>query len=230
MLDIVRFAVGMAVLLAASYTDLKYREARNELWIVMGTTGIALFLFAGYSPGHQVAVLISVLLMLPIAFVVLMVGMGGADAKALIAISLLVPLFPHIDTALGDLPLWVWQVQVTPFPLTIFINSLLLYLAVPVALFARNAARGDLAFPYCLVGYRMQASDIPGSYVWPMETIEDGRRTKSMLPQRDVDPAAFGDEQIWVTPKVPFLIPLTAGYAISFVLGDILYIVMSTVT
>ncbi|MCD6299421.1 MAG: peptidase A24, partial [Thermoplasmata archaeon] len=50
-----------------------------------------------------------------------------------------------------------------------------------------------------------------------------GKRKKSIMPQQDVDVSVFGDDEIWVTPKIPFLIPLTAGYFISFVLGDILY-------
>lgn len=226
MLDLLRFIVGMAVLLYASYTDFRYREARNELWLVMGGVGVVLLPFSGYSPP---AIFFSVLLMLPIAFVVILAGMGGADAKALVAISLLAPLFPEIDAGLAELPLWVAPVQF-PFPLTVFINALLLFLAIPVAFFVRNILQGNLSFPYCFFGCRMRASDIPGRYVWPMESVEDGRRTKSILPQRDVDPAVFGDEVIWVTPKVPFLIPLTAGYAISFVLGDIVYQVVSVVT
>jgi preflagellin peptidase FlaK len=219
MLDVLRFAVGMAILLYASYTDFKYREARNELWIVMGAIGVVLLLFSDYPPP---AVLFSVMLTLPIAFVVILAGMGGADAKALIAISLLAPLFPHIDTALGELPLWIAPVEF-PFPVIVFINSLLLFLVIPIAFFVRNVLHGDLVFPYCFFGCRMRASDIPGSHVWPMEKIEEGQHRKSILPQRDVDPAVFGDEIIWATPKVPFLIPLTAGYAISFLLGDIVY-------
>ncbi len=229
MLDVLRFAVGMAVLLAASYTDLKYREARNELWLVMGAAGVMLLIVSGYSREQQIAVLMSVLLMLPIVFGVLLAGMGGADAKALLAISLLVPLVPQIDVSVVSLPLWTWRVQIIPFPLTVFINAGLLYLAIPIALCARNAMRGELVFPYCLVGYRMRASDIPGRHVWPMESVEDGRRTKSMLPERDVDPAVFGNERIWVTPKVPFLVPLTAGYAASFTLGSIICGVASAV-
>ena len=29
--------------------------------------------------------------------------------------------------------------------------------------------------------------------------------------------------EIWVTPKVPFMIPLLAGFLFSFILGDILF-------
>ena len=32
---------------------------------------------------------------------------------------------------------------------------------------------------------------------------------------------------IWVTPKIPFMIPLLIGFIISFFIGDILFLIMS---
>lgn len=65
------------------------------------------------------------------------------------------------------------------------------------------------------------------AFVWGMEKVVDGKRKKTILPQKDVDFARFGNEKIWVTPRVPFLIPLTIGYVLSFFLGDILYKIIS---
>jgi prepilin signal peptidase PulO-like enzyme (type II secretory pathway) len=56
-----------------------------------------------------------------------------------------------------------------------------------------------------------------------MERVIEGNRVKTILPQKDIDPSIFGDDRIWVTPKVPFLIPLTIGYLLSFMLGDMLF-------
>ena len=36
-----------------------------------------------------------------------------------------------------------------------------------------------------------------------------------------------GINEIWVTPKIPFMIPLLAGFICAFVLGDILYYLMN---
>ncbi|OYT59005.1 hypothetical protein B6U81_06840 [Thermoplasmatales archaeon ex4484_30] len=83
-------------------------------------------------------------------------------------------------------------------------------------------------FPYCFFGYKMKAEK--ARHVWSMESIVDGKRKKSILPQKNVDIASFGDEEIWVTPKVPFLIPLTIGYIVSFLLGDVLYKIISLFT
>lgn len=221
--DIVRFVVGMSVLLYASYTDFKLRIARDELWIIAGVAGLLLIPFSAHPLSNMAFyLLLSVLVMLPFSFFVMLLRMGGADAKALLAIAILAPIFPHM----GSLPLWIPVVEL-PFAMTVFINSLLIYLAIPIVLLFWNLKNGVIEFPFSLLGYKMKASEIGKKFVWPMEKIEDGKRKKSIMPQQDVDVSVFGDDEMWVTPKIPFLIPLAAGYFISFVLGDILYRIIS---
>lgn len=221
--DIIRFAAGMSILLYAAFTDFKYRIARDELWIIAGVAGLLLLPFSAHPLSNMVFYLaLSVLVMLPFSFLVMILRMGGADAKALLAIAVLTPIFPRM----GCLPLWVPVVEL-PFAMTVFINSLLIYLAIPLVLLLWNLKNGVTEFPFCLLGYKMKASEIGKKFVWPMENIEDGERKKKIMPQQDVDVSVFGDDVIWVTPKVPFLIPLAAGYFISFVLGDILYGIIS---
>ena len=36
-----------------------------------------------------------------------------------------------------------------------------------------------------------------------------------------------GVNEIWVTPKIPFMIPLLLGFIFLFVFGDILYFIMN---
>jgi prepilin signal peptidase PulO-like enzyme (type II secretory pathway) len=61
-----------------------------------------------------------------------------------------------------------------------------------------------------------------------MEKIKNGKRKLVYMPKNfDVDEelAEFeklGITEIWVTPKIPFMIPLLAGFLAAFVLGDIL--------
>ena len=38
-----------------------------------------------------------------------------------------------------------------------------------------------------------------------------------------------GINKIWVTPKIPFMIPLFFGFTLSFFIGDILFIIMSLI-
>lgn len=219
MVDVIRFAIGMSVLIYASYTDFKLRIARDELWLILAVAGLLLMPFSDYS---LLKVVFSFVIIIPISFTLFLLGMGGADAKALLSLSLLAPLFPHM----GSLPLWVAPVEF-PFPLIVFINSLLIFLVIPIAFLAWNIRNGSMEFPFCFLGYKMRASDIGKKFVWPMEKIEDGKIKKTIMPQKNADIESFGDKIIWVTPKVPFLIPLTIGYFMSFTLGDILYKIIS---
>ena len=56
---------------------------------------------------------------------------GGADAKALMAIAILVPIQP----AIADFPL---RNSLMPFSFVIFFNSLVLFLAIPLGIFIFN--------------------------------------------------------------------------------------------
>ena len=37
----------------------------------------------------------------------------------------------------------------------------------------------------------------------------------------------LGITEIWVTPKVPFMIPLLIGFLFSFIIGDILFYIIN---
>lgn len=61
-----------------------------------------------------------------------------------------------------------------------------------------------------------------------MEKIKGGKRKLVYMPKNfDIgeELAEFeklGIKNIWVTPKIPFMIPLLAGFLVTFILGDIL--------
>jgi preflagellin peptidase FlaK len=38
-----------------------------------------------------------------------------------------------------------------------------------------------------------------------------------------------GINEIWVTPKIPFMIPLLAGFIVAFIFGDILFTIMQSI-
>jgi hypothetical protein len=72
-------------------------------------------------------------------------------------------------------------------------------------------------------------------FVWPLEKIKDGKR-KFMYMPKDFDTEKeleefkkLGMNEIWVTPKIPFMIPLLAGFIASFILGDILFYLINAI-
>jgi preflagellin peptidase FlaK len=146
---------------------------------------------------------------------------GGADAKALMALAILVPIQP----LMGMLPFWK---SFLPGSWTIFANATILFLFIPISLLIYNSSKRNLRFPHCMLGYVTSIEKAKQKFVWPLEKIKDGKRKLMYMPKNfDIDEelAQFeklGITEIWVTPKIPFMVPLLAGFLVSFILGDIL--------
>jgi preflagellin peptidase FlaK len=227
-LDLARLAVGAFVLSVGSFTDWYWRRAPNLLWIVAGAAGaLLLAVQLATTPGllqerWPMLVVDAVFAGLMLLFYRLGLLAGGADAKALISLALLVPL--PVD--LGALPLRTLRL---PPAFAILGNAVLAFLAVPLGLLVVNLARRDLRFPHLLLATRMPIADARGKHVWPMEYVKDGQVRTMYMPSRfvwedeDWDALlAAGRDRIWATPKVPFLIPLLVGFVLTFLAGDVL--------
>lgn len=72
-------------------------------------------------------------------------------------------------------------------------------------------------------------------FVWPLERIIDGERKFFYMPKEFDAEEEFEEfekqdiKEIWVTPKIPFMIPLLAGFISSFVMGDILFNLINSI-
>ena len=156
---------------------------------------------------------------------------GGADAKALIALSLVFPVYPE----LAGLPALELNdpaaLTILPFPVLVLFNGAILTLLVPVGMLLVNLVRRDLRFPLMLFGTRMTIGEAKKKHVWPMERVADGRVRTVLFPRsgEEADWDALreaGVDRPWVTPKVPFLIPLTLAVPFSLLLGNLLLYLM----
>jgi preflagellin peptidase FlaK len=223
-LNSIRLITGAILLAYASYTDIKTRRAANILWVIMGVVGAILLVIQyldGGFPNIWYLVFIPIMIALMFAFFQMRLLFGGADAKALMALAILVPIQP----LLWDLPLWP---SFLPGSWSIFANATILFLFIPISLLVINIGKGNLRFPHCLLGYVISVEKAKKTFVWPMEKIKDGKRKLLYMPKNfDVDEELaefekFGIKEIWVTPKIPFMIPLLAGFLTAFFLGDIL--------
>jgi preflagellin peptidase FlaK len=227
-LDATRLVVGFLILLIASYTDIKTRRASNILWVIMAIVG-GMILIIQYFTGEitNYYILIFIPIMIGLVYLLFQLGLifGGADAKALMAIAILVPTQPQIYQ-IPQIP--IWGQSYMPAAWTIFSNSVILFLAIPVAMFLYNIFKRNIKFPYCLLGYRMKIAEAREKFVWPLEKLVDGERKFAYMPKGYDTEDEFdefeknGITEIWVTPKIPFMIPLLVGFIFTFVFGDIL--------
>lgn len=229
-LDSLRLIVGVLILAYASYTDIKTRKASNYLWIIMGTIGAILLIVQYFTLDFEnIYLLIFIPVMIGLVYLLFQLGLifGGADAKALMAIAILVPLSPLIY----DLP--VWNMSLMPGSWQIFSNSIILFLFIPISLFVYNLSKKNIKFPHVLLGYKMDINKAKEKFVWPLEKIEEGKQKFVYMPkdfdvEEEIDELErFGLQEIWVTPKIPFMIPLLGGFICTFILGDILFYIMN---
>ena len=157
---------------------------------------------------------------------------GGADAKALIALTLLLPAYPEASPfpLVAVDPRTEAAMQLLfPFSLVILVDTALLYLAVPLAILSFNVSRGNLRLPEALVGYRADLDRLPRN-VWLMERIDNrGEHVLVLLPSRGRDQIReaerlreAGVKRVWVQPKIPFMVPVLGGLLMAFFVGNLL--------
>ena len=157
---------------------------------------------------------------------------GGADAKALIALTLLLPTYPDgspFPLVTADPRIGPAMQLLFPFSLVILVDTALLYLAVPLVILSFNVSRGDRQLPEALVGYRVDLDRLPRN-VWLMERIDDrGAHVLVLLPSRGRDQTreaerlqGAGVKRVWVQPKIPFMVPLLGGFLMAFFVGNLL--------
>jgi len=155
---------------------------------------------------------------------------GGADAKALMIAGLLVPLFPS--------PVWspsgalVPFTSVVPFSVDLLMNAALFSVGIPIAIAIRNLRHGEFRGVRGFLGYLLPVRELPRRYVWVRDpTFGDARNEEAEIEtseedrQRRVeiarDLSARGVEQVWVTPQIPYLVPMAFGAVAALLAGNL---------
>ena len=137
---------------------------------------------------------IPIMIGLVYAFFQMRLIFGGADAKALMAIAILTPLEPSIS----QFPLWSGSFM--PFSWSIFSNSIIVFLFIPLSLLIFNIVKRNIQFPYVVLGYKMDIKTARNKFVWPLEKLVDGKRKFVYMPNSfDVNDEYdyFNDLEMW---------------------------------
>ena len=151
---------------------------------------------------------------------------GGADAKCLIVLSALFPWYitgapfqigPFYEI-LKDIPA---MGRIFPLSLSVLFNGAVMTAAAMfVILPVRNIMKGEFSLG-SFTGYNMDVDELPGSHVWVV-VESDGRKEKKDPTEKLVDGLKRkGIERVRVTPKIPFILSLTAGFITHAILGNL---------
>ncbi|MFC6873907.1 A24 family peptidase [Halobellus marinus] len=175
--DLLRLAI-LPVLGWAAWRDIETRRVPSRTWYPL--VGLGVLLLVWDALGHLsfaaaadvlffVRVAVSLFLVAPIAYIFWRLGgFGGADAKALITVAILLPTFPTYYFAGFTLP----DVRTTlgVFSMTVLTNTVVLAAAYPLALAGRNLLDGDLQFPVSFLGRRVDINALPDAHGRLFET------------------------------------------------------------
>ncbi|MBI1829178.1 MAG: peptidase [Thaumarchaeota archaeon] len=207
------------MLLIASFYDVWKREVNDALWIAFGIVSIVLIFFEPELLVALKGVGIS-LIIAPIALIIWRAGIfGGADAFGLIVLA---ALAPHATLS---------QSQITPFTtLTnaailstapIFFNLIRNLIAISkhqnIFLGFEETKRNKIIAMF--LGYRAKNP----KYSFSIEKSE-GNHKKLDFSFRNAEQSEFNNgSDVWVTPGIPYMIYITAGFVVQIIFGDIIF-------
>jgi len=166
-----------------AYRDIKTRRVPNRLWLPLTALAVLLLVWDGvtvYQLGDTYAgqierqryllgVGFSVFFVIPLVYGFWLIGgFGGADTKAFWVIALLFPVYPvyrlaELGIEAGPRLLPVVEPNLPVFSLTILSNTVIVGIAYPVALAARNAVSGYVS-PGMFVAKPTRWNAVVGEY------------------------------------------------------------------
>jgi len=242
----------------ASWSDYKTREVSNKVWAILAPSAFALtsLQFLMFAPESLQTYALSFIITSALSLVLFYAGaFGGADAKALICLSLALPSYPE---HLLQLPYLVSPL----FPITVFTNAVLLaalsvFYAIIRNLFWKGRTKRGLfeglekesigrKILTLLCGYKVKIDELERKeYLYPLEDIfvtETGESRRKLLVfpkdeerkdivERIVKARNGGkfENEVWGTPGLPMLIFITAGLIVALAFGDIVWILLHSV-
>lgn len=255
--DGARVGLCLTFLIYASWSDFKTREVSNIVWAVFAPIALgltALQFFVSFDPQLLHTYVLSFALTSVISVTLFYAGaFGGADAKALICLSLALPSYPI------NLIQPLLSIGYQLFPITVFCNAVLLAASSAFYALIRNylwkhktgrklfegfenesVGRKILAL---LCGYKVNISKLEKvGHLYPLEdihTTETGENERKLLVfPKDEDREQIVDRvlnakregklqgDVWVTPGLPMLIFITSGLVVALLFGDIIWSIL----
>lgn len=152
---------------------------------------------------------------------------GGADAKCMISLTVAFPFypvfwnFPILGVPEGVLP------QVFVFSVAVLFHALLFSLTAALYNVYRNLRDGNKG-KRMFQGYMMDIDEAETSHVWPMDDA-DGEKLFSTPISEDAAGIYsrlrnYGERKIWVTPMIPFILPIFASALFVGLAGNLLFL------
>ncbi|WP_440945994.1 A24 family peptidase C-terminal domain-containing protein [Methanosarcina sp. T3] len=245
MIEILKILFTMPFLFYSCYTDLKERRVSNKVWKYMLALGSVFVLYEVFTGGvsYLKALIFSGVIVFLSIYILFQLGaFGGGDAKGLIVLSILFPLYPVFQLSGKVYPL-LGLPPIGLFAFTVLENALLVTTLVPFGMFCYNLLHfspGMLKKPfYMFLGYRTDVSSLKNKehlgLLEKFELDENGtvirkfaRTGLNFDANRKPELEEYAkkgliEKEVWVTPGLPFMLSITAGFIIAVTFGDLIF-------
>jgi len=241
MLDILKTLFCTPFLLYSCYSDIKTRRVSNKLWLCMLALGSVFVVYDIWNYGfpYLIWILISTGLTFAFVYILFQLGVfGGADAKSLIVLSIIFPVYPNFSGFPIHAPLPIFK---DFFAFGIFENAVLLTIVVPLGLAFYNVSKMGLHIDkpfYAFIGYKTKISELSQKrHIKLIEGFEFTNNEFKFYFKRggvELDEEVINElknalekdlikDDVWVTPGLPFMIPITLGFFVSAFYGDLIF-------
>ena len=241
------------ILIYACYSDIKKRSVTNKLWLLMIAVGIpiAIYNMFIYGTPFLIRFIFSLLFTFALSYLFFRLHLfGGADAKSLIAVSVLIPMQPGFTFLSYHFPTnSSLMIEPLPFAITTLFNAAILSLIVPPSTFfynflnlSREELRENLGSAF--IGYKLRIdalTDAKQKHIRLLHSYEEegkggekntikkkiafgGVEIDTEVAERLKNYHAQGKlgEEVWVTSELPFMLFITAGFFISIFYGNLI--------
>ncbi len=245
MIEILKILFSMPFLLYSCYSDLDSRRVSNKVWKYMLTSGSVFVLYELFIGGisHLIPLLFSGVVVFTVVYILFQLGaFGGGDAKGLIVLSILFPSYPVFSFSGKVYPLFGLP-PLGLFTFTVLGNALLLTTLVPLGMFCYNLLHFSpemVKTPlYMFIGYRTEVSSL--KYKKHLGLLERFELDESGSLKRGFARTGLNfdanqrpeleeylkkgliEKDIWVTPGLPFMLSITAGFITAVIFGDLIF-------
>ena len=226
----IRLVACTVMLILASILDLKNREISDKVWIVFGGLGLILTSFEFIVNSlNLMQFSIGILVTTPIAYGIYRAGLfGGADAKALVTIAILLPFY-DMPYKIHGLTAFTVLTNATILTFTHIIHNMIrnsIDLGRERTIFEGFKESGTRKLLAFLIGFR---SDSPKGYLFAIENSEGGRRRFTFHPAAYEEYVTSDTKNIWVTPALPFIVYMAFGFIFMIIFGDLLALTFSNI-
>jgi preflagellin peptidase FlaK len=200
----------------ATASDIKKREISDIIWIIFGALGIGLVLL-GTDLGQELPKIGISLIIAPFVLLVWRIGLfGGADAFALIVLAVLAPSLTMTGNIVTPFTALTNAVLMSVVPMIINVTRNTVLLATKNNIFEgfdETAKRKIIAM---FVGYRATNP----KFSFSIERRVGNQKKLNLALQHAENTVFCQKSDTWVTPGIPYMIFITAGFVVQLIYGD----------